>query len=323
MAPADAKIGTFDIDGVPLLSVGKAAFSLSEGAVSGPIKSDLGWHIVKVKKIIPPSTVSFAEARSKLRQEIAGEKALDLLYEMSNKLEDALGGGANLDEAARRLNLPVTRLAAVSPSGLDKTDKQVLDGKKDQKIIKTAFETPKGSESTLGEAGEADIFTLRVDDVIKPALLPFGGIRKRVVDTWSREQRINATRDLAKKAMDMVKAGRTWEDVAKAHNGLIETSAPFTRAGQGLKKPLPASIISDLFKNAQGITAQGSNAQAQFIARVSKIVPAQPAAEKKGMDALKRELSQSISNDLTTQLVMGLRLRHGVTLNRPAIDQVY
>ncbi|BDG62015.1 peptidylprolyl isomerase [Caldinitratiruptor microaerophilus] len=40
------------------------AFALMPGEVGGPVKSEFGWHIIKVDERRPPGTVPFAEARS-------------------------------------------------------------------------------------------------------------------------------------------------------------------------------------------------------------------------------------------------------------------
>ncbi len=323
MQAAEVEIGTFERAVMPLPALAESAFGLPLNVAGGPVKSDLGWHILRVTKILPPSRTSFAEARARLRQEMARDKAIDLVFQLSNKLEDALGGGATLNEAARGLNLPVTRIAAVSPTGLDKADKKVLDPAEDGVIIKTAFETPKGNESALTEAGESDIFILRVEAITAPALRPFATVRAGVLKAWKGEQKAAAARSLAKKALNLVKAGRKWEDIASEINAQTLFSKPFRRTGAGLEKPLPASIIADLFKVRPGETVEGSDSAAQFLARVTKIVPAVPANEQKSVEQLRRQLGQSMSNDLASQLVAALRRRHGVTLNRTAIAQVY
>ncbi len=323
MDAAQVEIGTFERAAMPLPALAETAFGLSLNGTSGPVKSELGWHIVKVTKIAPPTKQTFQQASQTLRKEIAREKALDMVFELSNKLEDALGGGANLEEAARGLNLPLKRIAALSPIGRDMADKQALDPSADRAVIKAAFETPKGNESALSEAGDADIFILRVDGIIPPALRPFASVRARIVTAWTREQKIKAARNLAKKALDMAKGGRKWADIAKQIKAETYHTKPMQRTGAGLEKSLPASIIADLFRVKRGEAVAGGNAEAQFLARTAKVVPAEPAREQKEVKKLSAELGESIGNDLANQLVLALRQRHGVTVNRAAIAQVY
>jgi len=95
----------------------KDAFALAQGAVSKPIKTSLGWHLIRVAKIIPGSKQSTEEVRETLRRTIAKELAIDALFKLANKLEDALGGGATLEEAATGLALAVRTIPAIDAKG--------------------------------------------------------------------------------------------------------------------------------------------------------------------------------------------------------------
>jgi peptidyl-prolyl cis-trans isomerase C len=47
----------------PLDSV---AFALAPGAVSGPVRSSFGWHLIKTEEIVPPGLIPFAEIADRL-----------------------------------------------------------------------------------------------------------------------------------------------------------------------------------------------------------------------------------------------------------------
>ncbi len=46
----------------------KAAFSLKKGVVSVPVKTQYGWHILEVTAITPGKSVTFAQAKSQIKQ---------------------------------------------------------------------------------------------------------------------------------------------------------------------------------------------------------------------------------------------------------------
>lgn len=57
-------------------AVAEAAFGLRPGEVGGPVKSEFGWHIIKVEERREPGTVPFADARSDiLRRLLPGRQA--------------------------------------------------------------------------------------------------------------------------------------------------------------------------------------------------------------------------------------------------------
>jgi peptidyl-prolyl cis-trans isomerase D len=80
-----------------------AAFSLKSGEISGLVKSDFGYHIIKLLDIKPSRTIPFAEARegifNKLRQQKAAGKFAELAEKFSNTVyeqSDTLKPAADL-----------------------------------------------------------------------------------------------------------------------------------------------------------------------------------------------------------------------------------
>ena len=68
----------------------ESAFSLKQGELSGLVKSDFGFHIIKITEIKPSRVMPFDEARenilNKLRQQKALEKFSELAVDFSNKV---------------------------------------------------------------------------------------------------------------------------------------------------------------------------------------------------------------------------------------------
>ena len=86
---------------------------------SAPIKTSLGWHIVEVTAVEPGQVQAFAEAKDRLAADLKREKAVESLIDLGNKLEDALGRGATLQEAAGELGLPLRTIETIDARGQD------------------------------------------------------------------------------------------------------------------------------------------------------------------------------------------------------------
>ena len=86
----------------------QATFGLKEGAISEPIKSQFGYHIIQVQKIQQPEQQSFAEVRFDLMQEERDRQTEDLLLEQLNQLTDlAFEHPEGLDAIAEEMQLEV------------------------------------------------------------------------------------------------------------------------------------------------------------------------------------------------------------------------
>ena len=85
-------------------------FGAKSGGLTQPVKTALGWHVFQIIAVTPGGAMKFEDAKAKLKSEMAREKAIDGLFELSNKVEDSLGGGATLEEAAGSLALKVQKI---------------------------------------------------------------------------------------------------------------------------------------------------------------------------------------------------------------------
>lgn len=316
--PASLDLGELSRAQVPLPELADAAFGLGKGAFSQPVKTVLGWHILKVTDVSPAKQSKFDDVRAQLKNEMAKELAVDALYNLSNKFEDSLGGGATLVEAAEGLNFKPKRIKGASRAGSDDNGKAIAG--LDAEVLRTLFETNENTDSALVDAGERGYFMLHVDKVTKPALRPLARVRAVVTEALRRERSAEAAGKKAETLLGEIKSGRSLAEVAKAHGAKVRTSKPFTRTGDGLQSRLPGDLVAAIFSARRGDAAASQAGEEQVIAVLKDIRRANPLADKEGVARIAEQLNQGIGGDLTAQLAAALRNRLGVSVNQLAID---
>ena len=95
-----------------------AVFAMQAGEVRGPVKSDFGWHIVKVNEIRPAVQRPFEEVRAELEKELQEGDRERAFNELSGKLVDAVyKNPSSLEPAANALGLQVETTPAFSRAG--------------------------------------------------------------------------------------------------------------------------------------------------------------------------------------------------------------
>ena len=305
---------------LPLPKLAEAAFRLAPNTNSEPIKTALGWHIVRVDKVMPGSQKTLEEVREKLTRDVQLDIAADTLVSLANKFEDDLGSGSTLEEAARRLNLKVIKVDAIDRRGLDYAGKLVEAIGKNRDILQVAFTTEVSQDSVLTDFGAASFFILRVDKVRPPELRALEAIRTDVAAAWKREQQATAAERKTAELVDQLKEGKSLENIAIKLKATIRKSNPFDRTGQGLKMEIPGELVQALFSARNGVPVSTPGDGAHFIARVREIRAARAETDKEGVDVIRQQIAAGLGSDLTDGLARAFRTRLGVTIDRQALN---
>jgi peptidyl-prolyl cis-trans isomerase D len=187
-----------------------ALFAMSKGEVRGPVKTQFGYHILRLDEMEGGQTKSFAEARAELEKDYRAEKAQGLFYERSQKLADeAFKALTELGTVGEALNLRIQKV-----SGFTRQGGGVFGT--EPKVIEAAFRAEaldKGENSALLGLGDDRAVVLRVAAHQVPVQLPIAAVRVPI-EAKLREQ---GARDAAAKRgaelLARLTAGATWTAV--------------------------------------------------------------------------------------------------------------
>jgi peptidyl-prolyl cis-trans isomerase D len=305
-----------------LPELAEAVFSGAEGAVVGPVRSPLGWHVFKVAKVQPGTEQSFEQVRDVLRDQLGRERAADRLYEIANQIEDTLAGGASVEEAASRLGLRVVKVPAVDASGQTPEGRPVEGIPGLAQVLEEAFRLGQGEQSRLIETPEGAYAVVQVEGIRPAALRPLDEVRDQVVAAWQAEQRSAAAAKRAEELAQDLRAGKSVDEVAKASGARPGRTEPLPRGGRA-RGGVPPLVVEQLFEAKPGEVVTGPAEGGQMVARLAEVQVPDPAADAARLDQLRQALTQSIQQDLLAQYVGALRAEHGVEINRPLLDTLY
>ncbi|MCH9053963.1 MAG: peptidyl-prolyl cis-trans isomerase, partial [Proteobacteria bacterium] len=295
-------------------------FALKDGEVTDPVKSSLGWHILRVTASENKRVRTLDEVREMIRQDIARDLALDGISEFANGLEDALAGGASLEEAAGKLDLKAVKIKAIDGKGQTPEGKPVDGLAGDGAFLKLAFATPRGEESPLTETEAGGYMILRVDAITRPEPKPIESVRQKIVTAWQAEQRAKKAKERAEAILERVAAGEKLSAIAAEQKLAFKVTPPFDRTGQDRKLGALRVLVAKLFASKPGEAVIGEAPGGAIIARLTEVKPAQPSADKKTVDATRDSLRQGIASDLLEQFTGALRQRYSVEIKRKTIE---
>lgn len=294
-----------------------AVFQLPPAMVSDPVKSSLGWHVIEVTSVEPGAVQTFAEVKEQLARELKREKAVDALVDLGEKLEDTLGRGATLAEAAQELGVPIRTWEALDARGRDASGAIVED--LPPRLVETAFQTAAQSDSTLTEAESGTYFVVHVDAVTPTMVRPLEAVRAQAVDAWRARQRNDQARLKAEELAQSTRDGGDLAALAKAQNLKATTTAPFTRTGVGAGEDVPRALVASVFEASSGEVLVVPLDDGYAVARIGPVLPA--VADAGADTATRSELDEALKGDLLTQYALGLRQRWPVEINPRVFEQ--
>ena len=318
--PQTISLGLLRRDELPS-ALGDVVFELPLDKPSEPVKTPLGWHILRVVKIEPPVTQTFEEAKPKLEADLAQQEAVDRIYKIANQVDDALAGGATIDDAAKKFGLKTTTITAADVNGHDAEDKPVALPISPQEVLKIAFATDEGQTSRVTETQDGGIFVLRTDKVTPTQVKPLDEVKDKAVAAWQADRR----RELvAKQAEDLAAAVKPDTRLAAvaAEKGLkAATSQPFTRHSGG-QEGVPAPLVGKLFAAKPGQVVTAADASGSYVAQLDEVQRPENPSQTVTAD-LSRELAAAEQADLTEELTLALRARFPVEIHREVLDRLF
>lgn len=319
---ADLKLGLVTL-GDLLPDLGTAAFSLKKDAFAPPVKSPLGWHILRVTEIQPGRQPKLAEVRKEIANDLAQELALDDLVTRANRVEDALAGGASIEDAAQEAGVKIRSLPPIDAAKKLQTGGEVDGLPTDASFIDTAFTLKAGASSNLTEISNGGYFMLRVDNIVEAAKRPLDQVRADVEKAWKTDKLNEIAKKTAEEIRDAAKGGTPLLEIARSRNLLVENSKPVSRFGTGTDTIIPRALLPDLFKARTGGVVMGQTADGFAVAKLREIENTAPNADDGDYKRLQETLSGAIANDVLQEYTRALRNEYSVSVNRAALDAFF
>jgi peptidyl-prolyl cis-trans isomerase D len=298
------------------------AFSAEEGAVTQPIESRLGWHLVKVDQVDPGKTPNFAEVKNELRADLAMDKAVDRLVDLANTVDDQLASGASITEAAREIGFDVRKIEQISRQGNAPDGEPVEDIPQSGDFLETAFETEQGQTSLLKETDAGGYYVLRVDGVTPEQVRPFDEVRDQVLRAWRADQRAQQAQKTAEHIAEKLSEGATLAQFADDRGLSVETTQPLTRGDNRQAGPVGRALAGRLFGVAQGGAVTAGVQGGVAVAQLKEIQAADPAENPEALAELRDRLRQGMRSDVLASFANALRNRYDVQINQQLLDQI-
>jgi peptidyl-prolyl cis-trans isomerase D len=240
-----------------------ALFAMQPGEVRGPVKTEFGWHIIKLEQIQPGKAKALDEVKADLEREYRRAEAERRFGERQEKLEQlAFENNGSLEPVAKALGLKVEDVPDFY-KGLAGNELAA-----NPKLLQAAFSADVlgGQNSRPIELAPGDVVVIRASDRRPPADQPLEAVRAKAVDGARRELAEREAKAAAGRVAQAVAAGEKWDAALKPVGTVGSGKTPPADAIRlepakfvGRTDPsVPAEVLGDIFKAKTPAAGQAS-----------------------------------------------------------------
>ncbi|MGY1892124.1 peptidylprolyl isomerase [Pseudomonas asplenii] len=217
----------------------KTLYSLSKDQVSEPIRTDFGYHLIKLLGVEAPEVPTLASLKDKLTRELKAAQVEQRFVEATKQLEDSAFEASDLAQPAADLKLTVH---TSKPFGREGGEGVAAN----RAVVTAAFSTEvidEGANSTAIELDPETVIVLRSKEHLKPAQLPLESVNAAIRTQLTKEHASAAAKTKAEKLIADLRDGKAPLDKAVEGQNWKTTEAA-TRGQEGVD---PA-VLQALFR---------------------------------------------------------------------------
>jgi peptidyl-prolyl cis-trans isomerase D len=262
-----------------------ALFAMSAGEIRGPVKTDFGYHVLRLDEVEAGHVKTFDEARAEVEADYRKDRAQNIFYDESQKLADqAFAALTELDSVAKTLNLPVKTVTGFTREGGGEFGE-------DPAVIEAAFSDDvleRRQNSPLVTVGEDRALVLRVTDHKAAEPRPLASVSAQIREQLKTQRMRDAAAAQGAFAMARLQKGEAWTSVASALK-LGAVGKRFMTRQDSVAPPAivrsafnaPNNEISEAKPYFGGVTTDDGNYAVYAVTQVRNADPSKEVAAEK------------------------------------------
>ena len=293
-----------------------AAYGMKLGEITGPVKTQFGYHILKLDGIQPETVKTFEQSKAELETEYQRNEAERLFSNAQDQLQDAaLQNATDLDVVARKAGLTVLQANDFSRSGGGALGNVPA-------VIEAAFsqDVLDGRLSPIVEVEKGRGVVLRASDHKLPQQKPLEAVRTEVVAAWKKQRGVELAAAAAADAVKRLTEGEPLDALAKSLNIPVTPAKFISRTEQTTPPEIRSAVfaapkpgVKPLYREIQ-LAGGDAAVWALSAVRVDPQVPPQQEIE------LRSQAAAQMASVEAQSYAAAARADAKVALNPKAID---
>ncbi|MDH3432873.1 MAG: SurA N-terminal domain-containing protein [Gammaproteobacteria bacterium] len=219
--------------------LGTAIFAMDEGDIEGPVKSDFGFHVIRLDRILEQGPLPIEQVRGELLSELREREAEDGFRELERQLSDALFDSADMQAISAAVGIDVQSVEGFTRAGGEPFGAN-------QAAIDAVFDRSVLLDGQVSEVIELDASRSAVFKVIahhEASRLPLEEVRDTIAESIRTREAEAIVFRRAEQMLAALDAGEEFGPAAEAAGAVV--SAPRLLARQS--DEIDQAVLSKVF----------------------------------------------------------------------------
>lgn len=313
-----------DFANVASTAVADAAFSAAKGAITQPIRSPLGWHVVHVDAITTVPAIPLAAARAEISEQLSAQKREDAMGELVGRIEDKLADGASFEEVARAEKLTIAETPPLTAQGIQ-FDNPEFKAPEIQPLLKTAFQMSPDEDPSVEPIVPGQRYAvIAIARVIPAAAPPLASVQDKVKADFAAHRAADKARTVAAAIVAKINAGTPIRQAFAETTPKLPSVEPVTARRMDIAQPNqpvppPLAMMFSLPKGKARLL-QAPNGEGWFVVHVNEIVPGKTDSTPGLVQATRSQFEAIMGDEYTQQFARAVEADVGVKRDAKAIQ---
>jgi peptidyl-prolyl cis-trans isomerase D len=293
-----------------------AVFKMEPGTISDPVKTQLGYHIIKLVEKRAASTKPIEEVKPQITDQLTWEKAQARAAEMATAIEKEITKLADLDRVAKERGLKVQDAL---PFG---REEPIVGIGPSPEVAAAAFELNDGQVSGAVRSSRGYVF-LTVTGKQAPYVPKLAEVKDRVREDLIKQRAAALATEQARSVGAALKAAADFTKAAKAAGLEVKTTELIARDSAYPDVGVSSEIDQAAFSLQVGAVSEPiQTSTATAIIRLVERKDPTPEEFKADKDRLKSELLDDRQNRFFSAYMMKAKQRMKIEVNRENLQKV-
>lgn len=304
------------------IDIAKSVFAASKGALLPPLKSGLGYHIIRVDNIAVKAGKTLAEARGEIAKIVTEAKKRQVISDFAAQIDDEIANGSSIMDIAKIMNAKVLQTKPITADGMvygvaGETAPKELAG-----VLQAAFQAEENAPELLEIEPGKTFLVYEVSGVTPSAAAPLSEITAPAKMAWKLAEGAKLAKAATDRIVKRIAQGSTLAAAQAAEKISLPALTPIKMSREELAKSggnVPPALAL-MFSMAQGTTKrlEAPNNRGWIIVSLQKIDTAKLEKNDPVYGQTAREISTLMSREYADQLRKAIAKEVGVKRNDTA-----